>query len=146
LRCEPGLAAAHLWTAIVHMDLEEYEKSVASLDRAVELGDTTAEVLHRRAMAKHCFGRLREAVRDYSETLRTAGVDAQVYYHRGLAYAELSEYLDAISDYTKALELFPQLCDAYYARSIAWEKLGQLDRATDDLNQCLAISQTRTEP
>jgi tetratricopeptide (TPR) repeat protein len=76
LRCEPGLAAAHLWTAIVHMDLEEFEKSVASLDRAVELEDTSAEVLHRRAMAKHCSGRLREAVRDYSETLRTAGVDA----------------------------------------------------------------------
>ncbi len=62
-----------------------------------------------------------EAIRIFTEFIRSDPSNASTYLNRGMAYERINNMHQAIADYSKAIELAPSFAKAYYVRgTLLW--------------------------
>ena len=81
-----------------------------------------------------------DAIKAFSEIIRTNPRDADAYNNRGVVWHHKGDDDRAIADYTKALDIDPLFSNAYNNRGVAWFHKGDDDRAIADYTEAVEIN------
>ena len=89
----------------------------------------------------HLKEQMDDAIREYSNAIKSNPSYAVVYDNRGSLYLNKGEFNKAIADFSKAIELDPEFIDAYLNRGIVYAHgTGQYVRAVTDFNKAIELN------
>jgi tetratricopeptide (TPR) repeat protein len=114
-------------------------QAIKDLDRAIELGDKSAQVYGLRGLALYRLGDHQQAIKDLDKAIELGPKFALSYVLRGDAYGKLGDHQQAIKDLNKAIELSPNFADAYFYRGVAYSRKNHYDEAIEDYNKAIEI-------
>lgn len=129
----------YLYAGLLYNESGDFEKSIWSYDKALNLNPNEASAYNNRGMALYSLGRYEPAIQDYSKAIELKPDEASGYGNRGLAYFYLGNYEAAIKDYDKALELSPNNAMVYNDRGAAYNHLDQYERAIQDYSKSIEL-------
>lgn len=122
--------------AIYHIDLRDFSRARADLDRAIALADRP--YLHFLRGLVACQGGLcREALADFDIAIESQPTNTQFYRGRALARAEVGMSADALIDAEHLVAEAPQWAESYYARGMALAGLGRDLEALAEFDEAL---------
>ena len=78
--------------ASAYLHLDQPEKALADLDRAVELNPEGADLLELRGTARFMLGRFKDAITDFDREIKLKPEREPWHWKRGLAYYYAGEY------------------------------------------------------
>lgn len=133
--------------------MEEYGKSLADYNKALELDPKNKEARQGRG---DLYSKLKDpskAVKDYElsmgdEKKKFDGVD---YVNLGDKYKEANDFLHAIENYTKAIEMIPQFAhadhrfSAYNSRATVYMGQGEYDKALSDCKAGINLAKVSSD-
>ena len=104
---EDAVAASevHQEQAMEYNESGDYEKSVASLTKAIEIDPLNSAFYYRRSIDLADSGELEKAITDMNYAIALFPSNPHFYYMRGLMEGEHNMVAEAIDDLEKALEL-----------------------------------------
>jgi tetratricopeptide (TPR) repeat protein len=85
----------------------------AELEKAIELGGTSATLFDDYGAVMELLGKVKEAVAAYSDGLKQAPRDVKLLVKRGWANQGLKQYDDAETDFTNATSIDPKHAEAH---------------------------------
>ncbi|MCU0240162.1 MAG: tetratricopeptide repeat protein [Pyrinomonadaceae bacterium] len=113
--------------------LGEYDKSLPTLNKAVEMLPNNADAYFQRAIANRNTGNYDKAIADYTKSIQLNPKSANAYFNRGLMYFEDVQKFDlAIADFSKVIEMQPQNWDAFFYRANIHESMSNQSLADAD--------------
>lgn len=89
-------------------NLGDYEATINSFDRLIELNPQEASYYNWRAISKDNLGDSQGAIVDYSKAIELNSQEAIYFGNRGDSKYRTEDYIGAIHDFDKAIELNPQ--------------------------------------
>lgn len=98
-----------------------------------------ALVYNHRGMARFVAGRYREALQDFSQSLRFADDNARALVNRGLCNRLLGRLPQSLKDFEDALALAPANLDGYWGRAQTCYEMGLLGRALADCEKAMSL-------
>jgi len=120
----------------LHLEREEYDRSVTLLSRAIETGYAEAEVFYNRGNALFHRGRLEDARNDYHRAREMTPEDPEILNNLGLTELRLGAYEDAEAHLAEAADrdqAYPDplihLADLYETRGLFADAEAALDEA-----------------
>ncbi|MBR4591847.1 MAG: tetratricopeptide repeat protein [Elusimicrobiaceae bacterium] len=122
-------AASLLAKAKVETDPQIQIKLLTS---AINKSPSLADAYHYRADAYLGLGRSKQALDDYTHTIKLRPKDPFRYYARALAYMSLRRYTAALADLNQAIELKPTYKRFYLDRARVYLKMGKNEQAVAD--------------
>jgi tetratricopeptide (TPR) repeat protein len=114
----------------------ELEKSLALLDRAVELDPKQATFRLDRGVVRQAMGRSSEAAADYEEAAKLDPSLADAWFNLGVLAEERGRYVSALEQYRAALKADPSLVSAHNNIGTLYLKVGQPAKAVDCFRRC----------
>ncbi len=130
---------AYLIQAEAHADLNRNDRSLVSLQKAIDVHARPQEAYAAMGLIHSEQGQFLRAVEDYSEAILLTPNVAEYYFDRGSIYYSIGRFQEAIGDFNEAIEIDPGLTVAYNNRGLAWIQQSQFQLAIDDFG--LVISQ-----
>jgi tetratricopeptide (TPR) repeat protein len=112
---------------------QNYEKSIESLSKAVELDGGRKLTLVSRGSAFLRLDRLEEAVGDFNRAIELDPEYARAYHLRGLVAERRGDDNSAVEDFTRAIDLNPEYGAAYHSRATLHTKMGNDEQAVEDM-------------
>lgn len=137
---EIGLSLAYAYRADLYIEVKEYQKALADLDKAVELKPNFYFAYWRRGIAYTRLDAYDKAVEDLTQTIKINPKFTGAYCDRGDAYFRLGQIKLAFKDYEKAIELSSNMTFPYNYRAMAYVKQENYKAALMDLNRVLSIN------
>ncbi|HEY3392417.1 MAG TPA: tetratricopeptide repeat protein, partial [Lacipirellulaceae bacterium] len=106
----PSEASLYIYAAHALCCLENYDKAISMLDKAIEIkGDD--DLYYRRGHALYLNNDFESAIRDFDKALKT-NCRPEMYLWRGCAWLRLRDYEAAIADLSDAIALDDSSCEA----------------------------------
>lgn len=144
--CMPGAYAQTAMQLFTQAKTEpDPQTQIKLLTRAVNKAPKMADAYHYRGDAYRNLGRHKQAVDDYTQTIKLRPKDPFRYYARALVYMDMGRNAQAVSDLTRAISLKPTYRNFYLARARANEALNKYDAAIADYNKYLGKRRATTE-
>lgn len=116
------------------------QTQIKLLTQAVKKSPKLADAYHYRADAHLALGHYKQALEDYSSTIKLRPRDPFRYYARGLAYLNRKQAAQAVADLDQAILLKPSYKKFYMARARAYIQLGKYEQAIADYEQLRPVS------
>ncbi len=116
------------------------DEALVSLDRAIDLGPVSPELLECRADILVGLKRLEEAVACYSRALDLKPNSPDNWCNRGAVLMDLGRHQDALESFARAIAFAPDFAPAHYNHGIALASLGQHDRAVASFDAALVLN------
>lgn len=107
------------------------------LNRVVAKAPKMADAYHYRGDAYRSLGRNKQAVDDYTHTIKLRPKDPFRYYARALVYMDMGRHAQAVADLTRAAQLKPSYRNFYLARARANAALNKYSDAIADYKKYL---------
>ena len=123
----------------VYLNLDELDKAIADLTKAIELDPQLALAYRRRGTAFTAQVELDKAIADYSKAIELDPEDASTYITRGGVYLQQHEWDKAIADYNMAIELDPEDAFTYIRRGVTYGVQGELDKKIADYSKAIQL-------
>ncbi|HGY09951.1 MAG TPA: tetratricopeptide repeat protein [Oceanithermus profundus] len=126
---------AHLYAVrgALWLQLEEYAKALADLERSLELAeDPGVRVNHAEALRR--FDRKQEALASLDEALASDPDYLPALFNRGVLRFELGDEEGALADFDRAIAIDPDAAAPYFNRAAVRWALGQKEAAIADLD------------
>jgi len=124
--------------AIYHIDLRQFDRARADLDRDIELMDRPY-ARYLRGLVLCESGDPRASLADFDLAITRQPANTQFYRGRSLARAATDDTTGAMADAEHLVAAVPQQGESYYARGVA-RALGGNDRgAIEDFDRAAAI-------
>ena len=120
--------------------LDQPQRVIADLSRAIELDSASAEAHYNRGRIHYRLGRFDKAKEDFDNAIQLDQLFTLAYNDRGLTFARLGKLPLAVEDFRKAIHLDPEYAPAYNNRGFTYRDLGQLDQAILDLNEAIRLN------
>jgi tetratricopeptide (TPR) repeat protein len=114
----------------------ELEKSLALLDRVVDLSPRLATARLNRGAVKQAMGRLPDAEADYQEAASLDPALAEARFNLGVLAEDRGQYVSALGHYASAIKSNPNLACALNNIGALYLKVGQPDKAVDWFRRC----------
>jgi tetratricopeptide (TPR) repeat protein len=137
---ESGLSLAYAYRADLYIEVKEYQKALADLDKAVQLKPDFYFAYWRRGIAYTRLEAYDKAVEDLTQALKINPKFTGAYCDRGDAYMRLGQPKLAFKDYEKAIQLSPNMTFPYNYRAMAYVQLDNYKSALLDLNRVLSMN------
>jgi tetratricopeptide (TPR) repeat protein len=134
---DPDSSEGHLLEGMIAARERDFDQSLASLNRSIELNQSTSETYKERAKV---FNELGDPVRAYMDLSAAAELDpsdGDVYAQRGFTQMHRLMYDAAIQDFSTALERIPNDVNVLYGRAIANFRKDDLSEAMKDVDSIL---------
>lgn len=139
LRSQPRhFDALHL-SGMVALELDDPQRAVDLISRAIAINARHAPAHHNLAIALAELGLFEAAVHAYDAALALAPDDAKTHNDRGNALADLGQNEAAVESYDRALALDPDYAEAHYNRGCALAALSQMRAALASYEHALAL-------
>jgi tetratricopeptide (TPR) repeat protein len=97
------------------------QRSLADLNRAIELDSGLAPIYANRGLVYQYMGEPDPALADFNRALELDPDNAVFYLNRGAVYQRLKDKNHALADYDRAIELQPNNAMAYTNRGVLYE-------------------------
>jgi tetratricopeptide (TPR) repeat protein/S1-C subfamily serine protease len=136
---QPNYTPALIELSSMYRLLNEYEKALATLNKAIQLSPQNANLYSKRMVVLSNLRRHQEALSAINQAIALSP-RAAFYYNRGTTYQALKDYPKAIADYTKAIAINPELANAYNNRGRTYSKLKEYPKAIADYTKAIAIN------
>jgi tetratricopeptide (TPR) repeat protein len=151
LRVRPDLLDAYYARACIHLQRNDFERSVKDCNKALELVPRALDVRLLRGRAWLEQGQHDRAIEDCTEVIKVLLSPAadrmdsvrrqswltSAHYYRGRALAAKKEETRALADLDVALRLNPEFALAYHARGELWLARRDHDRAIADFGDAI---------
>lgn len=108
------------------------QAQIKLLNKAIDKSPKLADAYHYRADAYRTLGRHKQALDDYSRTIKLRPKDPFRYYARALLYMDMQRWTLALTDLNTAIELKPAYKKFYLARARVYQQLGKYEQAVAD--------------
>ncbi|WP_010583267.1 tetratricopeptide repeat protein [Schlesneria paludicola] len=118
--------------------IEDLDKALTDLDRALELNPQSADALATRA-GVHIQRKSTDAAKADAEASLAIAPNEDAYSVLGDVYLAAKDFDRAIEHFARARRIDSSVAEAYYARSRVLEKQGQTEQAQSNLDQALAL-------
>src|SRR5262249_7039308 len=92
-----------------YLRMGNYDKSLADLNKAVELDPNSSYALMQRGNAKRGKKDFPGAIADLTASLKILNNSSYALMYRGLTYTEIGKTAEAQADFDAALKLSPRL-------------------------------------
>jgi S1-C subfamily serine protease len=102
-------------------------------------GKPTAAYYFSKAFSEGNEKNYKDAIKDYTEAIRTTPAFADAYANRGWSYLQLGLFEKAIMDLSEAIRLKPDNPEIYFNRADAYHALEQYQSAISDLNEVIRL-------
>lgn len=119
--------------------LGQYEKSIESIDRALNMSPKDKSLLKEKANALYGLGRLNDAIVLLDSALTIDPEYESAYFHRAKNKKYMNDFDGAIDDYTKAINISPKSSYLYSARAYLYDKTGKHDLAKSDYQKVVEL-------
>ncbi len=140
LALDPSDPQTHTGMGYLYIMQREYDKAVASAERAVALNPGGARSLFALAMAMYYSCRDNEAVTFMEQAIRLDPFPSSTGLRNlGAAYRSVGRYEEAIKQSKKALELSPNDLFTHLGLAITYIKLGRDEEAKAEAVEVLRI-------
>jgi tetratricopeptide (TPR) repeat protein len=124
--------------AIYWIDLKEYARARADMDRVIELGDRPYARFLRGLTACEA-GDIPASLPDFDRAIAGQPDNSQFYRGRSLARSATGNASGALEDAERLVWMSPQMAQSYYARGVAKTKLGRNQEAVADFDHAHRI-------
>ena len=124
---------------------ENYETSIDSFTKAIEIDPELKLAILSRGSAYFKLDRLEEARIDFNRVIELDPDNARAFHLRGLVHDKIDDHQAALSDFSKAIDLDPEYGAAYYSRANLHSKLGEADLATEDIQMATHLTEVNIE-
>lgn len=138
--------------ALTQYELEEYQRALENMTRAIELGgdeEYVAGLVGRSAIYVR-MGRISDDPQEREDVFRSAIADCEralaenedeisAYFNAGLSYRYLQEYDEAIRYFSETIDRAAGFSDGYLRRGITWFYMGDYGLASADFEEGLAL-------
>jgi len=138
---EPQQLAHYLARAACYLNIQQKERAIPDVERALKLNPNNALALQLR-------GEMYSMDKDFDAALdlfaRAQAINpswAIPYFDRGSVLLDKKEFQSALTELDKAISLSPQIWLFYLIRSIVHFKLGNLELTHNDQDQALRLSE-----
>ena len=108
------------------------QAQIKLLNKAIDKSPNLANAYHYRADAYRTLGRYKQALEDYSHTIKLRPNDPFRYYARALLYMDHQNWTPALADLNTAIKLKPAYKKFYLARARVYQHLGKYENAVAD--------------
>jgi tetratricopeptide (TPR) repeat protein len=135
-REDPALIRAWLGLADAYEELDQYDKAVASVEKAIENsrdGDTTLIV--RRGLALFSADRYDEASRDFNAVLESDSLNIDALMGRALLQAERGDFTAALADLNTVVEHYEKPEHPLLTHGLVHLDMGLVSEAEADYNR-----------
>lgn len=113
LKADPSAIDTYYLRAIYLVDVGNYEKAAADLDKFLDYRPNHSEALNGRGYCYQQLDRHTDAIRDFGQSIANNNENLDfVFNNRGWSYALLKDYDHAIKDFDQAVKLNPNLVEA----------------------------------
>jgi len=112
------------------------------LERELEPGEHMLQrsiMIYNRAQVNNVFGRLDQAIADFTTIIELDPHYSEYYFERGNLYRRLGRNDEALQDYNSAIRYGPPYPEVYYNRAGVLSILGREDEALADYNYVLEL-------
>ncbi len=121
----------------------EFDEAVRLTTDAIDSGTLSSDVLalayYSRGLAHSRKGGYRQALQDFSDSLRLNPTFVHAYYQRGYVYRQCGQDDDAIGDYDRVIALDPGFMHAYINRGVIYIDKGLYQRALQDFHRAIRL-------
>ena len=139
LRLQPrNFDALHL-SGLVAAELNEPERAVELISKAIAVNANFAPAHHNLAIALAELGRFEAALHAYDAAIALAADNAKTHNDRGNALADLGQNEAAVEAYDRAIALDPDYAEAHYNRGCAQAALSRMQAALESYDHALAL-------
>jgi putative GTP pyrophosphokinase len=102
--------------------------------------NTICSIIYKhRGMANFACSQYKEAIDDFSNSLKLDEKSYKAAYYRGVVYSVLKQYSPAIDDYTLSLTINPYQSFCLFRRGQAYYHIGDFPQALSDCENSLAL-------
>jgi tetratricopeptide (TPR) repeat protein len=140
----PGHASYYATRGDNNLNSGNYDLAITEYTRAIELEPNSRALYYSRGLAYHQKGDFESAIDDLTFVFtlpeNVVITDAMVYYARGQVYEDSDKHELAFIDFTEFIKLQPNDVYGYTNRAVSLESLGQIDKAIQDMEQALKLS------
>jgi len=126
------MVEAHIGLGHARFKLNEFDKALASCDKALTLDNANINALLLRSEINMAMKNPLKAVEDISKIIAIYPEQVQYYVTRGNVYQEMNQHQSAISDYTTAIKMNKDDYFVYYKRAKSHEVLLDYKSAIKD--------------
>ena len=145
VRLRPGSASAYAKRGAALYQLQEYERSIADFDRAIDLDGEYGPAYLNRGRVRFDAGRHEDALDDFGKAI--APDHYAPHFWRGIARFQLGFHERAISDFDSAIQVVgnrhpppDELAFSFAYRGLAKYRLAEYDDALLDFGSALEVS------
>ena len=96
-------------------------------------------IYKHRGMANFAQSKYRDAIDDFTHTIRLDKKSYKAYYFRGVVQSVIQEYPPAVDDFTRSLKINPYQSYCLFRRAQAYYHLGDYPQAMSDCDSSLAM-------
>jgi len=129
---------------------KNFQESISSFTRVIELDPTCLEALHRRAAALFNLGKYQDSIPDFNKAVELSPKNAELLRNRALPLMHLKQFEKAITDLTDAIEFEPAtkilsqklLSTVYYAKAYDLEMNEKYAEAINNSTRALSYDPT----
>ena len=121
-----------------HLKVDDDDKAVRDLDRALTINPRSASALVVRATIRERWKQYQQALSDAEAALAIEPSQA-AFSARGDACLGLKDYDRAIESFAEARRIDPAVAEAYYRKSQILQTSGEAERAAETLERALAL-------
>ena len=132
LQHDPGQVDALHLLGVVYLHLQQFEKAIDFITRAICQDDGIGSFFSNRGAACKGLGKLDDAIKNYERALELEPENAAFVYNLAITLALAGKQEQAIQAYGRALELKPLYREALI-------NLGNLLAETDQLEEAISI-------
>lgn len=134
LEIAPDDVDAFLGIANLHQQRREYDKSAATLTRALAQHPNHPALLAELAAIYECLGERQKAITYYQQALQLQPEDRALLLDLGRLYADDGNYSEAVKQFANVLIFYPEDFEATYHAGMCHLKIGeQLSKEAYDL-------------
>ncbi|WP_154856655.1 tetratricopeptide repeat protein [Cyclobacterium xiamenense] len=134
--CQPSVEEL-FQAGVTSLEEQNYEESIAYLDRLVEKDSSHAAAWNVRGIAFFQQGALDEAIESFTKSIKLDSLNYKPFFNRGNAWMEKQAYREALIDYNRANGLDFQQSDIYYNRGLSLLGLEMYEDALVDFDMAL---------
>lgn len=125
---------------VLYGQLGKLDKSMADLDRVLELVPSYASAYLNRGNLWHGRKQYDKALADFQRAIELRPSFADAHFNAGNVCRDLKKWQTALEFYSKAIQYKPTKTEAYDNRASVWERLRKYQNALNDYQQALALT------
>jgi tetratricopeptide (TPR) repeat protein len=116
-----------------------YDESISSLTKAIQLDPKYKEAYVSRAFAYSMVGNLQQAIADCNTAIEENPRYAHAYANRALAYYQLGNWQKSFEDSNKAIDANPEDSMAYESRCVVYFHYKKYQQAISDCSKAIEL-------